>query len=118
MNKNLQLLLQLEDLVLRREILASARPVPEKSDLDDLKVKTDKLRRQLPGPILSQYDRLARFYPDTVATVLSNVCQGCHRRLSPRLAGELQQTNLLVRCDHCGRFLLAAEKVPDFVTTP
>ena len=116
MNKHLQLLLELEGLVLMRKGLDQMGPSVDEAGLEPLDERIDKLRRQLPGDLLSRYDRLARKYPDTIAAASENVCQGCHGEISPRLAALVEESNKLLHCEHCGRFLFARRHAPDYVT--
>ena len=116
MNKHLQLLLELEGLVLMRKGLEQMGTCVDKAGLEPFDERIDRLRRQLPGDLLSRYDRLARKYPDTIAVVSENICQGCHEGISRRLATAVEKSEQLQHCEHCGRFLFAQQQAPDYVT--
>jgi predicted nucleic acid-binding Zn-ribbon protein len=117
MNRILQLLLQLEELVLQRETVTSTGALHGQVDLNDINVKIRKLRCQLPGPVLSEYDRLSRSFADVVSVLGDGVCQGCQREIPHRLANQIKRSHQMLHCPNCGRFLLAEENAPDFVTT-
>jgi predicted nucleic acid-binding Zn-ribbon protein len=117
MNRTLQLLLQLEDLVLLRETVTSTGTLHRQVDLNYFDFKIRRLRCQLPGPILSEYDRLSGVFADVVSVVGDGVCQGCRREIPRRLASQLKECSQMLHCPNCGRFLLAEEHAPDFVIT-
>jgi predicted nucleic acid-binding Zn-ribbon protein len=115
MNRKLELLLQLEELVLQRETVSWTGALYPQDDQKVMDRKIRKLRCQLPGPVLSEYDRLSRVFADVVSVVADGVCQGCRWRIPRRLVGQLEQSSEVLHCPHCGRFLLAEENMPDFV---
>ncbi|MBI4664050.1 MAG: hypothetical protein HY735_35080 [Verrucomicrobia bacterium] len=115
MNKDLDLVLRLEGLVLLRRGLACMGPYVERAALDFLEEQIDRLRRSVSGDLLSQYDRLARKYTNTIVPVSENTCQGCDRRIPPRLARLLESTTQTFQCPHCGRFLFAKHHAPAYV---
>lgn len=115
MNKTLQLLLTIQELGLlrvRQEKAVAGSPAGESPAL---RRKLDQLRRQVPAPVLSQYDRLAQIHPDVVTTLVGGVCQGCRQPVGGRLAGLILKSDRLLQCEHCGRFIFAAKGVPDYV---
>jgi predicted nucleic acid-binding Zn-ribbon protein len=115
MSKALELLLQLEGLVLVKRGLQLAGPQAEALGLDHLEEKINRLRRQVPGPVLSLFDQLARQYADPLTALADGVCQGCHQPLPPRHRRRAVHSNGLLQCAHCGRLLFAAEEAPDYV---
>ena len=117
MPKNLQLLLELEELALFRRGLSLLGPGLEDADLDYLDQRIQKLRRKLPGELLSRYDRLFRRYSDAVAVVSDGVCQGCHGELSPRLGARLAAAREPLECEHCGRFIFAEQNAPPYIAS-
>ncbi len=106
MNKNLELLLKIDEVVLLRKRLEQCGPYIEEPGFEYLDEKIDKLRRRLPGQLLSAYDRLTQQYPDPVTVIVGGICQGCE--LASR------STNLL-QCEHCGRFIVARQHTPDYL---
>ena len=113
MNKQLELLLRLEELVLQRHARQRMGELsPEHRELDD---RIAQLRRRLPGAILSKFDQLAREYANTVVPVVDATCQGCRQPLSNRLSRSLHQGSQPFQCEHCGRFLVMPEQVPDYL---
>jgi predicted nucleic acid-binding Zn-ribbon protein len=115
MNRDLQTLLSLDDLVLMRRGLKLAAADGAQPDSEILDQRINRLRRQVPGRVLSLYDHLSRRYPDVVTTIVGGVCQGCHAEISSRLAAEAAQSEGIVQCEHCGRLIVNQRQVPDFV---
>jgi predicted nucleic acid-binding Zn-ribbon protein len=113
MNKNLELLLRLEELVLLRQTQQRMGEAnTERTELDE---RIDQARRRLPGPILSAFDQLARQYANTVVPVVGQTCQGCQQPLPGRLARLLNHSSQVFHCGHCGRFLIMPEHLPDYL---
>jgi predicted nucleic acid-binding Zn-ribbon protein len=113
MNKQLELILRLEELVLQRQARQRmGEHGPEQRELDE---RIGQARRRVPGAILSKFDQLAREYANTVVPVVEHTCQGCQQPLSPRLSRSLGQASQLLECEHCGRFLIMPEQVPDYL---
>ncbi len=116
MSKILPALLRLEGLVLTRKGLELASPDTALPRFDDLDEEINKLRRQLPGSILSLYDRLARRYADPLSTLNDGACQGCHRQAIKAVAALNDHPCKISQCEHCGRILFAGQHAPDYVT--
>jgi hypothetical protein len=113
MNKNLELLLRLEELVLLRQ--TQQRMGEANAERTELDARIDQVRRRLPGPILSAFDQLARQYANTVVPVVGQTCQGCQQALPGRLARALDHPTHIFQCNHCGRFLIMPEHLPDYL---
>ena len=112
-NKQLELLLRLEELVLQRHARQRMGELsPEQRELDE---RIGQLRRRVPGAILSKFDQLAREFANTVVPVVDHTCQGCQQPISPRLSRSLHQASQLSQCEHCGRLLIMPEQVPDYL---
>jgi len=115
MNKTLERLLQLEGLMLVKRSLQLAGPQAEVLDLDHLDSKLNKLRRQVPGQVLSLFDQLARQYLDPVTALADGTCQGCHQPTPTRSRQPYLNSNRVFECEHCGRLLFAVQDAPDYV---
>jgi predicted nucleic acid-binding Zn-ribbon protein len=115
MNKSLRLLLELEELVMLREGVECTSAPGEEPGVENLLEKIEKIRRRVPGSLLSEYDKLARVYLDTVSIVSGGMCQACEGRVSGRLYHLVEQSSQVVQCEHCGRFLMTPEAAPDYV---
>lgn len=113
MNKQLELLLRLEELVLQRQ--ARQRMGESSQEHRELDERIGQLRRRLPGAMLSKFDQLAREYANTVVPVVGQTCQGCQQPLSPRVTRSLNQISQVFQCEHCGRFLIMPEQLPDYL---
>lgn len=116
MNKILPALLRLDGLVLTRKGLELASHDTAAPRFDDLDKEIKKLRHQLPGSILSLYDRLARRYADPISMLDDAVCQGCHREAAKASAVLNDHPRRIFQCEHCGRILFAGQHAPDYVT--
>jgi predicted nucleic acid-binding Zn-ribbon protein len=109
MNKNLELLLKLDELALLRKRLELSGSYIEEPGFEYLDEKIDKLRCQLPDKLLSIYDTLAHQYSDPVTVLSDGVCQGCEREVSTRLAVLAARSINVLQCEHCGRFIVARQ---------
>lgn len=116
MNKNFELLLRLDGLVLLRKGLELAGPYVDEPGFEYLDERIDKLRRQLPGRLLSLYDRMMRQHPDVLTVIADGVCQGCQREVSTRLAILASHSTDILQCEHCGRLIIARQNAPDYVS--
>lgn len=65
----------------------------------------EDLRRLVPLPLLTKYDRAARRGRRLVSVVRDGVCTECHVRLPVGTLFEISRGNDCV-CDNCGRILL------------
>jgi predicted nucleic acid-binding Zn-ribbon protein len=115
-NKHVALLLELEDLAVMRKGLELTGPDADQARLNYLDQRITRLRRQVAGEVLSRFDRLAQQYPDPLAQVAANVCQGCHQAVPARLAAAVERSNQLGQCEACGRFLYAQGQAPDYLS--
>ena len=115
MNKNIELLLKLDELVLRRKGLELAGSDLEPPNFECLDRKIDSLRRRLPGSLISTYDKLVRQSPDPVTVIADGVCQGCQQEVSTRLAVLAARSTNILRCEYCGRIVVAQRNAPDYV---
>lgn len=116
MKKSLQTLLRLDGLVVTRKGLELAGNQIKNGGFDDLDEAIEKLRHRLPPPVLSRYDRLSRRYADPLATLTGDVCQGCQREISRRIAMLADRSHEVFQCEHCGRLIFAKTHAPDYVT--
>jgi predicted nucleic acid-binding Zn-ribbon protein len=115
MNKSVQTLLRLEGLVLTRKALELAGNKITNGSFEVLGEEIEKLRRQLPPPVLSLYDRLARRYHDPVSMLIEGVCEGCRQKVSKLLAVLNDRSHKVLQCEHCGRLIFPRKHAPDYV---
>jgi predicted nucleic acid-binding Zn-ribbon protein len=71
----------------------------------DPAAKIEELRKTIPQPILSHFDRLVARGKKGVAVVRNQVCTGCHMRLPIGTINTLMQGLDIQLCDSCGRYL-------------
>lgn len=115
MNKNFQTLLRLDGLGLTRKGLELTGNRISQGSLDDPGKEIEKLRRPPPAVVL-RYDRLARKYADPLPMLTGDICHGCQRQLSRRVARLAGRVHEVLQCEHCGRLLFARTNAPDYVT--
>ena len=72
-----------------------------------LERKVSLARDELPGSMLSRFDRLISYYGEALVEAPEGVCQGCNMQLSSGLACEMQKNSDSVYvCEKCGRFII------------
>lgn len=65
------------------------------------------VREELPGSILSRFDRLIGRYGTALVEAPTGVCAGCNIQLSSKFASEmLKNSDSIYICEKCGRFLI------------
>ena len=65
-----------------------------------------ELCTQVPGEMLSQYERIAGSRRPAVAMVRQEICQGCRTTIPPQLHVELLRMAAVITCTHCRRILV------------
>jgi predicted nucleic acid-binding Zn-ribbon protein len=115
MNRQMELMLQLQELVLMRRAKEMVQPDSDPSEYALMDQKINRLRHKLPGSVLSEFDALLRQWPDAVAQLSARVCQGCQQSVPAQVVARSVQSRDLARCPHCGRFLLADQHTPPYV---
>jgi predicted nucleic acid-binding Zn-ribbon protein len=78
------------------------------------KAGVEKLRGQVPAPVLDHFDRLLAQGRKGVAEVNHGVCGGCHLRLPAAVVVPSAEHEDLEICENCGAYLIfpTAEAVP------
>ena len=74
--------------------------------------EVEKLRAQIPPPILAHYERLVLRGKKGVALARNRVCSGCHLGITRGKLVELSSTNEVHLCDNCGCYLYLPEGEP------
>ncbi|MEE2677103.1 MAG: C4-type zinc ribbon domain-containing protein [Myxococcota bacterium] len=70
-----------------------------------------ELCTQVPGEMLSQYERIAGSRRPAVAMVRQEICQGCRTTIPPQLHVELLRMAAVITCTHCRRILVPEPSV-------
>jgi mannitol/fructose-specific phosphotransferase system IIA component (Ntr-type) len=79
----------------------------KKAGTKGLQRKIELARDELPGSMLSRFDRLISHYGEALVETKDGICGGCHMQLSSRLACEMQRNQDSVYvCERCGRFII------------
>jgi len=79
----------------------------KKSGARGLVKKIELARDELPGSMLSRFDRLVSRYGEALVEAPDGVCLGCSMQLSSGLASEMQRNSDSVYvCEKCGRFII------------
>ncbi len=72
-----------------------------------LSQQVDLARAELPGSMLSRFDRLMDYYGEALVEAPEGVCRGCNMQLSSSFASEmLSNPDTVYICERCGRFLI------------
>jgi predicted nucleic acid-binding Zn-ribbon protein len=77
------------------------------AELAGVRSERQELARQLPAPVLADYDKLlrARSGLAIVQVVKPNLCGGCRMTVTPQRLQELRAQTALLPCESCGRYL-------------
>lgn len=70
------------------------------------KAGIEKLRGQVPAPVLDHFDRLMAQGRKGVAEVNHGVCGGCHLRLPAAIVVPSAEHDDLEICENCGAYLI------------
>ena len=101
MNSIMESLLALQELALQ-----------QKTPSIEQKKEIDRLRRNVPESILTQFDRWMARGRKAAAVVNNGVCGECHLKLTVGTIGALAFGDEIQRCGNCGRFLYLPEDDP------
>lgn len=115
MNKNLELLLQLQELMLMRKAQEVVQTDANPKGTELLDQKINQVRHKISGNLLSEFDELFGKYSDAATPLVNRSCQGCHQEIPHNMAGKVNQSRDLVRCHNCGRFLYPLQHAPPYV---
>ncbi len=72
----------------------------------------EELRKNLPAPVLLQYDRLRSRGKKGVAAVRGGVCSQCHMQVAVGVMALVRRQDNLYRCQNCGCYLQLVEDAP------
>jgi hypothetical protein len=77
------------------------------ADLALVRAERAELARQLPAPVLADYDKLlkARGGLALAQVIKPNLCGGCRMTVTPQRLQELRAQSALLPCESCGRYL-------------
>ena len=84
--------------------------LPPKSD--ERRAVMEKIRDQIPSPVLAHYGRLVLRGKKGVAIARNGVCSECHLRIPSGTLAALAYDNDVHLCDNCGRYLYLPEDEP------
>lgn len=91
------------DMLIALQLLESKR----RSGAKGLDRQIEVARGELPGSMLSRFDRLMDRYDEALVEATEGVCQGCHMALSSSFASEmLHNPDTIYVCERCGRYLI------------
>jgi len=69
--------------------------------------KIQLARDELPGSMLSRFDKLAERYGEALVAAPKGICEGCNMQLSSGLASEMQRNpDSVFVCERCGRYII------------
>lgn len=113
MNRELELLMQLQDLdLMLRELGTEPAAAAEKKlgfsltgGAETIKKARAQLANQLSSDCLKMYERIATRYPRAIVPMRDGVCFGCFVRQPTKKAAELEPEDQMEHCQRCGRIL-------------
>lgn len=115
MHPQLELLLQIQDLKAQRRELqepeaagaieASEFNIDLEGAIASLDERIEELKQELPAPVRSRLESLARGAGRPVAPVINGICYGCFTAVPTASMSSLGRNDRLNACDHCGRYM-------------
>jgi mannitol/fructose-specific phosphotransferase system IIA component (Ntr-type) len=79
----------------------------KKAGARGLTKKIELARDELPGSVLSRFDKLIGHYGEALVEAPTGICTGCNMQLSSGLASEMQHNpDSVYVCERCGRFVV------------
>ena len=74
--------------------------------LEDARRRRDEIAAEVEAPLRRQYENiLGRRRGLVVVEIRDGNCQGCHMRIAPQMANEIQRNQRVVLCPSCHRIL-------------
>jgi hypothetical protein len=77
----------------------------DKGRSDGLKERMQQVRSCISPRVLAHYDRLRARVAEPVVPVEEEICLGCNLQLSSSFAQELRDSQRIMTCPNCTRFL-------------
>lgn len=91
------------DMLITLQLLETKRRAGSKG----LDRQIELARAELPGSMLSRFDRLVDRYGEALVDAPDGVCRGCHVQLSSSFASVmLKNAETIYVCERCGRYLI------------
>ncbi len=121
LHKQLEILLQIQDLKAQRDELAGAtgeRKVQEEQfhlNVDEaveiLDDKIAELEAQLQPAVLGRYRRISKGLPRVVVPAIGGICYGCFMSIPTSVASDAAGPGQeqLLHCENCGRFIYVVD---------
>jgi predicted nucleic acid-binding Zn-ribbon protein len=81
-------------------------------------VELERLRAEVPPPLLARYDRFVARGKKGVAIARHGVCSECHLRITAGKMVGLSAATTMQLCDNCGRYLCLPVEPPLDMTNP
>ena len=107
MNKNINQLLQIQDLTLtlkENDILHRSRDLEESASAR-ITSNISEMKKNLPPEIVSELDLLSSRYELFVAPMIHDTCTGCFMKLPVGVANNVRHPSQCINCPSCRRFL-------------
>jgi mannitol/fructose-specific phosphotransferase system IIA component (Ntr-type) len=111
MNKDINLLLQIQDMELALRVNDVIHKNKETEEIGKkLAADIEELKKDLPGNIRNELSRISPKYELFVVPMLNDGCTGCFIKLPVGVANNVRNTNECVFCPNCHRYLYDDEK--------
>jgi len=106
MSKDLELLVQLQDLDLMIEEATDVQKLGFSiTGVDELKQAREELSEKIPKPLLYRYERLRGKLKRALVPVKNDICLGCFLRQPTSLGKQGREGSEIFTCENCGRML-------------
>jgi predicted nucleic acid-binding Zn-ribbon protein len=96
-----------EEKTRRDEAVIRQKLAQVRQELEGVRGERATLARELPGPLLADYERILKARGGVAVAHVSSthVCGGCRVTIRPQAIQELRLGQTLLNCESCGRFL-------------
>lgn len=74
-------------------------------ELTSLDLRRSELLPGIEPSLLAQYEKIKKFRPEAVASVVGGTCRGCHMQIPPQLTIQIRKSQSIYTCPSCHRIL-------------
>ena len=82
------------------------RKIQFSKKIEELKSDREKIASNIDNDLLDQYNRIFKSKKGVaVSELVTDICSGCHMKVTPTTAGMVRAEKVVSTCDQCGRIL-------------
>jgi len=82
------------------------RKIQFSKKIEELKSDREKIASNIDNDLLDQYNRIFKSKRGVaVSELVTDICSGCHMKVTPTTAGMVRAEKVVSTCDQCGRIL-------------